>query len=357
MGVDVDALEASCSRFLNQHGRRRPATMLAEMGEDIEPDWYGDGGVVTELETEVAGLLGMPAALFLPSGTMAQQATLRVHADRKGRRTVGWHPTCHLALHEGQGYQRLHGLVGRPVGDARRLLTRSDLDAVAEPLAALVVELPQREIGGRLPDWDDLVAQVAWARGGGAAAHLDGARLWECTPHYGRPPAALAGLFDTVYVSFYKGLGGLGGCCVAGPTDVVAQVREWRRRQGGTLWALWPLAASALAALRRRLPLMPRYVEHAQAVAAAVRGLDGVLVVPDPPPTPLLHLHLRTSAADLAAAVRRVAAESGIWTWRACAPTDNPAWQRVELTVGDATLTFTPGEVRDLLARLVAAPL
>ena len=112
------------------------------------------------LEAEVRELLGKPAAAFMPSGTMAQQIALRIHADRRGRQVVAFHPTCHLELHEDKAYQRLHGLVGRTLGDGRELLTLADIEAVREPLAALLIELPQREIGGRLPAWDDLVAQV-----------------------------------------------------------------------------------------------------------------------------------------------------------------------------------------------------
>src|SRR4051794_17947308 len=209
----------------------------------------------------------MPAAVYLPSGIMAQQAVLRVHADRRGRRTVVFHPQSHLDVHEGRALERLQGLVGRPAGDRDRLLLRADLDAVAEPPAALVVELPQRDLGGQLPPWEDLVAQAGWARDRGAAAHLDGARLWEASAGYARPPADIAGLFDTAYVSFYKGIGSLAGCCLAGPADVVAEVREWRRRMGGTLFGLWPGAASALSCLRRRLPLMPAYLQRAREIA------------------------------------------------------------------------------------------
>lgn len=219
-----------CTRFLNGHGFRQPIDQLGEVLRafpDLRGDRYGEGGVVAELEAEVAQMLGKPAALFLPSGTMAQQIALRVHADARQRRTVAFHPTCHLELHEGGAYHRLHALVGRPIGDARRLLTLADFDDVHETLAAVVWELPQREIGGRLPPWEDLVAQVEWARSRGAATHLDGARLWECTAYYRRSLADIAGLFDTVYVSFYKALGALSGCCLVGPTDVLDEAREW----------------------------------------------------------------------------------------------------------------------------------
>ena len=183
---DLDTLRRACDRAISGHGPARAADLLATVPPDTLVDRYGDGGVVAELEAEVAGVLGLPAAVFLPSGTMAQQAALRVHADRRGRRTVLFHPECHLRQHENQALERLHGLIGRPVGDRSRLLTLPDLEQVAEPPAALLLELPQRDLGGQLPAWDDLRAQVARARERGAAAHLDGARLWEAGAGYGR---------------------------------------------------------------------------------------------------------------------------------------------------------------------------
>src|SRR6266550_1830485 len=110
------ALRDQCSVFLAGHGRVTAADLLAGIPADTATDRYGDGGAVAELETEIAGLLAKPAAVFLPSGTMAQQSVLRVHADRRQRKAVIFHPMCHLDRHEGQAYQRLHGLTGRPAG-------------------------------------------------------------------------------------------------------------------------------------------------------------------------------------------------------------------------------------------------
>jgi threonine aldolase len=348
---DLEALKDSCTRALAGHGPTIAADLLATVAPDTAVDRYGTGGVVAELEAEVAGVLDMPAAVYVPSGTMAQQAVLRVHAERRGRRAVVFHPESHLDRHEGRALERLHGLVGRPVGDRHRLLTLDDLQGVAEPPAALVLELPQRDLGGQLPAWDDLVAQTGWARGRGAAVHLDGARLWEASAGYGRPPAEVAGLFDTVYVSFYKGLGALAGCCLAGPEDVVAEVREWRGRMGGTLFGMWPGAASALHCLRLRLPRMPAYLERAQAVADAVRELPGVTVVPDPPQTPMLHLRLCTSPKAFLRGARELA-EQGLWTWPRSMTTADKAVQAVELPIGDATLALSLDEVRDAVAVL-----
>ena len=352
VGVDdLDALRLACDRALGGHGPVRAADLLATIPPDTAVDRYGDGGVVAELEAEVAGLLGQPVAVYLPSGTMTQQVALRVHADRRARRTVLFHPESHLRQHEEEALERLHGLIGRPVGSRSSLLTLADLERVAELPAALLVELPQRDLGGQLPSWDDLVAQVAWARGRGAAAHLDGARLWEASAGYGRPPAEIAGLFDTTYVSFYKGIGALAGCALAGPADVVAEAREWRRRMGGTLYGMWPGAASALSCLRRRLPLMPGYLARAREIADLVRDLPGVTVVPDPPQTPMLHLLFRTPGDAFAAAARRLA-EDGLWTWERAIPTTDPGVVRVELSVGDATMALPLAEIREAIAAL-----
>jgi threonine aldolase len=352
---EANELVRGCTRFLAGHGPTRPADALAAIPADVQVDRYGAGGVVAELEAEVCRLLGKPAAVFLPSGTMAQQSVLRVHADRRGRRTVVWHPHCHLDRHEDRAYQRLHGLVGRPVGALDRLLQLSDLTALGEAPAALLLELPQRDLGGDQPAWDDVVAQVDWAHGRGAAAHLDGARIWESAAGYGKTPAEVAAPFDSVYVSFYKGIGALAGCAVAGEPDVVAEVREWRHRMGGTLWGLWPLAASALTNLGERLPRMGDYLRQAKGIADAVRDLPGVQVVPDPPRTPMMHLLLHADDEQLTARVRRLAVEDKLWTFPRWAPTGLPGVQRVELSIGDATMKLAPREVRDALAALVGA--
>jgi threonine aldolase len=261
---------------------------------------------------------------------------------------------CHLHRHEGEGFQRLHGLTGRTAGDADRLLNIEDLTSIAELPAALLIELPQRDLGGQQPDWADLRVQVDWARERGAAVHLDGARLWESAAGYGRPLREIAALFDSVYVSFYKGIGALAGCCVAGPADILAEVREWRHRMGGTLFGLWPNAASALSCLRQRLPLMPEYLSHAREIAATLRDVAGVRVVPDPPQVPMMHLLLTTTQERFAAAARRLAIERRIWTWPTAALTGDPAVQRVELAVGDATRSLSPAQVGDIIATLVS---
>ena len=353
MTEDLKDVRARCERAINLHGIRPPSAFLDEFITEEVADIYGEGGVVETLEREVAGLLGKPAAVFMPSGTMAQQIALRIHCDHHNLNTWGGHPTSHLLLHEDDAHHRLHGLVAVPCGDPHEVLTMEDIEAVTEPLGAFLFELPQREIGGRLPEWPDLEQQVQYVRERGASVHLDGARLWECTPYYRKDLKDIAALFDSIYVSFYKGLGGVSGCCLVGEEDVIADARLWRHRHGGTLFSLWPLAASALGAMRKRLPLMSRYYEHAQAIAAALRDIPDVEVVPETPQTPSMHLHMRTTAERFEEAVRSVADETGVWTWQASYPSDTPSIRITELAVGDATLEFSAEDVVKIVERFV----
>ncbi len=349
---------AGCEHWL---GARRPLSAserlraaAAALPEDAWPDHYGEGEIVESFEQRLAELLGMEAAVLLPSGTMAQQIALRVHCAQRGRDTVAFHPTCHLELHEHAGYAHLHGLKAELVGDRDRLIELADLEAVHAPLGALLLELPQREIGGRLPEWDELLAQVGWAHGRGAAAHLDGARLWEAAPYYRRSHTEIAALFDTVYVSLYKGLGGLGGSVLAASEDLAGEVRVWRRRHGGTLPALYPFAAAALPGLDALVDQMPGFLEHARALAAALREVAGLTVVPDPPQTPLFHLHLRGEPDTLCERALDVARERRVWLFHSLAPTGVPGVSKLEVNVGSPALEITPAGAAELFRVVLA---
>jgi threonine aldolase len=321
--------------------------------DDSAGDTYGSGGIVTELEKESAELLGKPAAVFMPTGTMAQQIALRIHAERTGRDIVLCHPLAHPLIHEDQAAERLHGLHLRPVGSADRLMTLEDLESVAEYAAVLLIELPQREIGGQLPSWYDLVAQTEIAKAHGTSLHLDGARLLESLPHYGKPAAEIAERFDSVYLSLYKGLGALAGCVLAGDEQFVAEAREWRHRHGGVMFAMWPYAASGLAALRLRAPRMPDYVSHAKAIASALDSVPGMRTIPAPPQTNMMHLHVDLAEEAFADACHELARSERIWTWGSVRPSAVADRCVVEFTAGDATLNWKPAEVADLFQRLV----
>jgi threonine aldolase len=354
---DKDAVFEACTRFLTHHYPRSPQQTLRDLAEfaspEARPDRYGQGELIASFEQRIAELFGKAAAVFMPSGTMCQQIALRIWTDRRGIRMVAFHPTCHLEIHEDKGYQLLHGLHSVLIGHPSRLIGLDDLQAINEPLGALLIELPQREIGGQLPAWDDLVAQVGWARQRGIPTHLDGARLWECRPFYGRAYAEIAGLFDTIYLSFYKTLGGIAGAVLAGPQDVIAEARVWQHRHGGTLVQLFPYVLAAQQGLAQRLERIEAYCRKAAEIAAALRPIAQIAIVPDPPPTNMMHLFICADRARLEAAALEIARETRVQLFRRFAPTELPAYQKAEFVVGDATLDLSNDEIVALFETLL----
>ncbi|MFI7675160.1 threonine aldolase family protein [Actinophytocola sp. NPDC049390] len=332
--------------------RRLPHFVLRRMLDAVSPGTMPDEPVAA-LERRVAELLGKPRALFFPTGTMAQQVALRIHAERTGRHAFTAHPANHLDLWEQRGYAVVHGLRYQPAGEQYRLLTRADLDEVKEPVGALLIELPQREIGGFLPTWEELSAQVAWARDQGAAVHLDGARIWESQPFYDRPHAEIAGLFDTVYVSLYKGLEGVRGAVLAGDEATIEYADVWRRRLGGAIPDAWPLALAAMVGLDEVLPRMAAFRDHAVAIAVALTERGVVQVLPDPPHTPMCHVLLPVPPAAAEAAGHMLTDEMGVVLFRRVGAESWPDRCRVEFTVGEHTMGFSPDEVVALFVDVV----
>jgi threonine aldolase len=355
---EAKKIHMACHRFLTHDYPKTPREVFSELAEmtdpELEADRYGQGDLIARFESEVAALLGKEAAVFMPSGTMCQQIALRIWASRRGTYNVAFHPKCHLETHEEKGYQRLHGLHGILVGSAERLLTLADLKAITEPLGALLLELPQRDLGGQLPSWEALDEIMAWARERGIPTHLDGARLWECRPFYRREYAEIARLFDSVYVSFYKILGGIAGSVLAGPADVIAEARTWQRRHGGNLVHMYPLVLSAQKGLRERLGLMEAYHAKAKEIAALLATFEGIEIVPDPPHTNMMHLFLRGGRDALEAAALDVARETGIWLFYRLAPTPLPGFTLFELAVGEATLDLSGQEIVDVFRMVLA---
>lgn len=352
-----NAVARACPRSLTGWGGTTPHEDLLALAEEAErggePDRYGAGGVVAEVEEQVGALLGASAAVLCPSGTLAQQVALQFWCARAPR--VGLHATAHPVLHEQDALPVVQGLAPMVVGE------RPDLTVVRAaheraPLGALLVELPQRETGGDLMGFEELEALSAWCRGAGVRLHLDGARLWECGPAYApRTLAEVVALADSTYVSLYKGLGALAGAMLLGPEELVAEARTSRHRLGGTLPVLWPLALGARAGLRDRLPEVPRWVEHAQALARALAEVGVEVVVP--PVTPLLHLVLAGEPDDVQEALIEHSRASGVWLGRA-QPGRRSGTSRVEVSVATRSLLVPPEEgaalvrqVADQLAR------
>jgi threonine aldolase len=273
---------------------------IRRLSEQYEQqDVYGTGKLIESFEADIAARLGKPAAVFLPSGTMAQCIALRIWSDLAGTRRVGFHATSHLELHEQKAYRELYGLDGVILGEAGRVVTLEDITRAGDKPAAILLELPMREIGGQLPGWESLAAQSNWARDNGVALHMDGARLWQCETYYQRSMAEIADLFDSVYVSFYKDIGGIAGSVLAGPEDFIREARVWIRRAGGNLYSLFPYVLAARAGIRRNLEAIPDAVEATAWLARFFNQTPGMHTTPDQPPTNLFHLNIAAEPAVL----------------------------------------------------------
>ncbi len=357
---DSRAIWAQCERVIGgfKPSDRDPRTTLLALAERApgvgELDFYGERGLVERLEERVAGLLGKEAAVWMPSGTMAQQIALRIHAERRGNLRVAFHPHCHLEAHEERGYEHLHGLHASHLGARERLATSDDLDAMREPIAALLLELPARELGGQLPPWDDLVATCDKARQRGAALHLDGARLWQCGPFYERGFDEIAGLFDTVYVSFYKDLAAPAGAALAGPKDVIDEARVWQVRHGGRLFAAYPFLTAAERGLDELLPRMPEFVARARELGEALAEVDGLEVLPNPPQAAMFHVFVNRPLEQLQEAALDLAERTRTWLGYFVA-TDVPSVQKSEVSIGPPSLEVPVEEARTLWEELLGA--
>ncbi|GGZ85425.1 threonine aldolase [Streptomyces plicatus] len=328
---------------------------------DEASDMYGNG-IVAALEEKVAGLLGTEAAAFFPTGTMAQQVALRCWAGRTGNPVVALHGLSHPELHERGAFSRVSGLRPVRLTDEPRQPTAEEVRDFEEPFGALMLELPLRDAGFVLPTWEQLTETVEAARERDAVVHFDGARLWETTVHFGRTPAEIAGLADSVYVSFYKSLKGYGGAALAGPRTLVEEARAWRHRYGGAVFQQFPTVLSALAGLERELPRLPEYVAHARVVAAALRegfaaaGLPWARVHPETPHTHEFQVWLPYDAEVVGEAAVRQGEETGTLLFSRGWQTPGPGLAVTEVGVEAAGLRWTADDVRaaaaDFAARL-----
>ncbi len=357
MNAERDLVRARCTRTLSGHRPRSVRETLASIAAspfaDLPPDLYGDGENIAALEAEVACLLGKEAAMFALKGVTAQQAALRTWSDRSGRRTVALHPRSHIAEDERDAFERLHPLHGVRVGPRHAPFLAADLERAAETIGTVVVELPLRRVGYRLPEWDELVAIAAWTRAHGARLHLDGARLWEAQPFYDRPLHEIAAVADSVYVSFYKGLGGLGGAVLAGPDAMIAEARVWHARHCGPLMTAFPFVVSARDGLAQRLPQMRDWWMRARDLARALQVVPGLAIVPGEPQTNAFQLLLPGSPERIDASHLRLARETGTWLFGRFAPTDLPDRAMAEVTIGEAASDLGNDEIVDLVARIL----
>lgn len=324
---------------------------LRDVEEDTASDMYGRGEVIENFERKLANMLGTESAVFFPSGTMAQQIALRIWSDRKGSRAVAYHPLCHLEIHEQDGLRELHHLEPLLLASPDRLITLQDVKGMPQNVVCLLLELPQREIGGQLPAYAELEAISAYCREKEIALHLDGARLFEILPYYGKTAKEVCALFDSVYVSFYKGVGGIAGAMLAGDSGLAEQAKIWKRRHGGDLISLYPYILSSDYYLDLRLPQMARYYEEAKELAALYNDCAGIRTLPEIPVSNMFHLHFDVSVETGVQVVANLQTETGIGLVAYLKKTGESSCS-TEISIGDLYREVPKEQLRTAVALL-----
>lgn len=297
------------------HGKRIVQVLkdaLQEVDGHVEGDLYGTGKVIEDFQAKMAEYLGKESAVFFPSGTMAQQVAMRIWCDDKGLKKVAYHPLSHLEIHEQQGMHKLHGIESVLLGEKDRLIRLDEIVNLQDEIACLLLELPQREIGGQLPAFEDLQAISAHCREKGIRLHLDGARLFEILPYYQKSAGEVCALFDSVYVSFYKGVGGIAGAILAGDAAFTKGAMVWKSRYGGNLISLYPYILAADAYFDQRIPKMAQYYEQAQELAGLYNQCQGVTTWPEVPVSNMFHVHVELPKAELEPILAAVYGETGV---------------------------------------------
>ncbi len=327
------------------------------MGDTNGFDTYGEGEYIQAFEQELADMFGKAAAVFMPSGTMAQQIALRIWCDRANNHNVALHPTAHPESAETLGYLHLHNLkrlqfgLGEPT--AHRVLTVKDFEELYVLPAVALLELPSRPIGGQLPNWEELVAISDWANANGVRLHMDGARIWQCRPHFKRSFAEIAALFDSVYVSFYKDIGGMFGCVLIGDDDFVAESRVWLRRQGGNLINQGAAVVSAKMGMEKVLPNIDSWVSKAQELAVIFNGLDGVRTNPEVPQASMFQLYIEGEADALTERNREIEAQTGTKMFRRFSPSIVPNLATTEVHIFEHAMQFDTSRIEPYMRQLL----
>ena len=281
--------------------RPTPAMREAMASADVGDDVYREDPTLQELEARVAELTGKASALFVPSGTMANQIALLCHCRPGDEVIVGI--GAHCAYYESGAGAAWAGVQFEQGGEGG-LFGPEDVAAAIKPRAYYVphtslvaLENTHNRAGGRVFPSADVAAIAELARQRGLALHLDGARLWNAAAATGETIAALSAPFDTVSVCFSKGLGAPVGSALCGDTATIERAVRFRKMLGGGMRQAGILGAAALHALEHHRERIVEDHAAARKIAAALGAIDGVSVVS--PETNIVNVDLPVDAAKV----------------------------------------------------------
>ena len=307
----------------------RRAMAEAEVGDDV----FGDDPTVHALEARTAELLGKEAAVFVPSGTMANQIAVGVHT-RPGDELL-CSTTSHVYVWEAGGIARLSGVTARTFEGDFGLLSLDEIKEAIRPddihyvRSRLVwLENTHNRGGGRIHPIESIAAIRHWARENRLAMHLDGARLMNAVVATGRPAREWAQHFDTVSICFSKGLGAPIGSALAGSTEAIRHARKLRKVFGGGMRQAGIVAAAAIHALEHHVDRLAEDHAGAQLLAEAFQNTEGFALESGPVETNLVWVRVEPTlgtAAELVGYLRSrgiLVAALGSQVIRACTHLD-----------------------------------
>jgi len=324
-------------------------THLLQSG--VSKDNWAIGHAASSLEEKLAEMFGKPAAMWCPTGTMAQGIAARLYAEKRGKKNVILHATSHLVLHEKEAYSVVHGLDAEIVGGWRETLKPNMLH---ENAACAFIEMPQRHSGGLLPNWDELNALKEQAASLKLPLHMDGARLWSCRPFYeNKPLAEIVDGFSSLYVSFYKDIGATTGAALIGEKDFIEEARAWCGRLGGLFVDPSFMTTDTLRLLDKRLPQMEGFVRAAKDLANAVDGIDGIEVSPKPPQVNMFHILLPCYHGIAEQARDIIAEKTGIWLSNRFWNYEGDNQCAMEVSVGEKAAAVSTNVFADAVSLLV----
>jgi threonine aldolase len=277
----------------------RAAMAAAEVGDEQR----GEDPTVNDLCERVATLLGKPAAVFLPSGTMCNAIGFRLHV-RPGGDAVHLHPSSHPIVAEGGGPSALSGAVLAPVSGEAGMFTASALEAALfpaghryQPRSRLVsVEQTTNLAGGRVWPLEQVRAVLEVAARHRLRAHLDGARLLNAVIASGVPAAEWARGFDTAWIDFTKGLGAPVGAVLAGSAELIDEAWRYKQMTGGALRQAGIIAAGCRWALDHHVDRLADDHANARILAEELAGLPGITLDPDTVETNIVVFRLADAA-------------------------------------------------------------
>jgi len=296
--------------------RPSPAMRAAMAAAEVGDDQYAEDPTTNRLQDRIAALLGKEAALWLPTGTMANQVALRV-LTRPGDDVIVsreshamWHETGAAAANAGVQFTEVGD--GGTFSAADFLAARKPRGHIVFPPTTLVqIEDTHNRAGGVVFPPEDAIAICAAARKSDVASYLDGARLFNAAVAGGRTVGELAAPFDVAAISLSKGLGAPGGAVLAGSRDHLAAAVRYRRMSGGAMRQVGIFAAAGLYALEHNVRRLAEDHANARAIAERVAESRFVSVDPGSVRTNILVFGLTDDGPDAATVVAR-AMERGV---------------------------------------------